>query len=57
VLLRRHFAVVAELRAAVGRLALLLELEGADVLLSGLERREAGHGAHVLLDLKLFARD
>ena len=33
VLLHRHFAVDADLRAAVGRLALLLELEGADVFL------------------------
>ena len=36
VLLHRHFAVFADLRAAVGRPALLLEIEGADVLLPGL---------------------
>ena len=41
VLLHRHFAIFADLRAAVGRLALLLELEGADALLPGLECREA----------------
>jgi hypothetical protein len=38
VLLHRHFAVVTDPHAAVGSLALLLELEGADAYLLGRRR-------------------